>query len=221
MKLFKKLNLHRLFCTNFSLNQAILKKHLAEEYGAYLKLKEWFNGRQISKKKVTFYYPGSGSDILSALAICDAVISPLCKEIELVFQDTRDMFDGTVYQISKYTTKPVVVVHDTKDICSASFYFKDKTIKLLYHVSDFNYNFPSELKSGIDIYYERAFEMFRSYEQITMYKIYSKIKPLGLLMTDHSFRLGKDSKNFKKLKGIPSYFGLYKKFQIWQKVKSP
>jgi hypothetical protein len=39
-----------------------------------------------------------------------------------------------------------------------------------------------------------------------------------LMITDHSLRFGSQGKYFRQLKHIPKKFGLYKNFQIWQRL---
>ena len=219
MKLLKMLHPRNLFLKDFELNNVALIKTFEDEYKTYTKLKSWFKGKQINKKKVTIYSPGCGRDMATTLMICDVLLSKENKEIEFIFLDMRDLYDGLLYELEKYT-KGVKIIHKkTKDNYQSIAYFKDKTLKIIYYVQNASSFFPPELKNNIDIYYERAFELFRSHDVVMAYKIMKNTKKLGMIITDYGFNFGSQKEDFKKLKKIPKKFGLYNNFQIWQKTK--
>ncbi|MCB9358314.1 hypothetical protein H6503_00125 [Candidatus Woesearchaeota archaeon] len=209
-----------MFLKEYNLKHDQLKEDLGDEYGTYLRLKDWFKGKQLSKKKLTVYYPGSGSDFSSLLLILDAVSDHRkLKDIEITFLDIRDFYDGILNQLHRYAPGVWIVNNVSKDKFSSIAYYKNLTIKISYYIKDAESFFPPELKDNTDIYYERAFELFRSKNSMMNYKFLKNIKPLGFAMTDHSFDFGSQKRLFKQLKGIPKGFGLYNNFQIWQKIK--
>ena len=220
MTLLKKLNPNNLFLRDFELNRSLIKKDLDSDYETYLKLKKWFDGKQVEKKRLYFYHPGGGSDMLSLLTIYDAVVSKKNKVAYFVFVDIRDFYDGALYQLKKYVKKANIkeIPSKIKNRYHAKISFKDRIFHIIYYVSDISNFSPPELKKNTDIYYERAFEMFRCNDSILMYKIYSNMNKHGLMITDHSFNFASSKKKFKKLKSIPKKFGLYQNFQIWQRT---
>ena len=88
-----------------------------------------------------------------------------------------------VLPISRYTTKIItrIVFHKTKDCYRATVYFQDKTFYLSYYIKNFEHFYPKELKGITDIYYERAFEMFRSKDAST--RVWKAKLERGLLST--------------------------------------
>lgn len=214
----KMLNLNNLFTKNFEFNYSQIKKDLEDDSKTYQELKKWFRNKQFDKKVITVYHPGAGSDLLTLLAMYDAIVSKKNKVANFIFIDMRDFYDSLIQQLEKYTHKPRITVkmQKKKQIITAS--YKDKKIRIIYYVSDFCNCFPKELENGIDIYYERAFEMFRAKDYITMRRIFSSMNKSGLMITDHSFDFASLKSKFKRLKGIPKKFGLYKNFQIWQRT---
>ncbi|MFT4297921.1 MAG: hypothetical protein ACMXX5_01895 [Candidatus Woesearchaeota archaeon] len=219
MKLLRNLYLIKLFLQDFKINKVELNKTFKEEYKSYLKIKRWFSGKKISKDNLIIYSPGCGRDFATMLMIYDAIASEKNTRATFVFQDIRDFYDGIIYELEKYTLgkKLKIIQHKAKDKYSATAYFKNKTFNIIYYVKDASNFFPPELNNNIDIYYERAFEMFRSKDAMMLYKILKNVKPLGLLISDYGFEFGSQKQNFKKLSRLPKNFGLYGNFQIWQK----
>lgn len=218
--LLKKLNPSNLFLRDFELNKSLMKKDLGSDYKAYLELKSWFDGKQIEKKRLYFYHPGGGNDMLSLLTIYDSVVSRKNKTAYFVFVDMRDFYDGVLYQLKKYVKKVDIkeIPSKIKNRYHAKISFKDRIFHIIYYVNDVSNFFPPELRRNIDIYYERAFEMFRCNDNILMYQIYSNMNKQSLMMTDHSFNFASSKNKFRKLRSIPKKFGLYQNFQIWQRT---
>jgi hypothetical protein len=215
MKLLR-MPLLRIFLNEFKVKDNLLRNNFDEEYNTYRKLKTWFNGKRMDKQHITIYSPGAGSDFGTTLMIYDAIVSPKNKEATFIFIDIRDFFDGMPEQLKKYTSKPLIKKESSQDSYKFTAYYNDKVFNIIYYVRDAAI-FPEECKEGIDIYYERAFELFRSKDPMIDYNIYKNINKLGLAITDHSFDFRSQKKYFKRLKKIPKRFGLYNNFQIWQK----
>jgi hypothetical protein len=215
---FRNLSPANLFLKKFSLNKTLIREDLGDDYAAYMELKSLFKGKRIDKKRIRVYHPGGGSDMLSLLVIYDALVSSKNKIADFVFVDMRDFFGGVLFQIKKYLPGARIRQINRKSCHYAQVSFKDKVFNIAYYVADISNFFPPELYKDIDIYYERAFEMFRSSDFIAMYNIYSNIRKKGIMITDHSFDFGSFSSKFKECKGIPKGFGLYQNFQIWQRT---
>jgi hypothetical protein len=219
MKLLRNFHPRNILLKNFEINHKALSTNFKNDYEGYLKIKKWFLGKQIDQNKITIYSPGCGRDFASLLLIYDALISSSNKEATFVFIDIRDFYDGILYELQKYTLGkgPWIVQKVSKNKYKAVAYFKDRVFNIIYYVNDAMSFTPSEIKDGLDIYYERAFEMFRSKEGMMMYQVYKHLKPLGLLISDYGFDFKSQKNNFKKLPKITKQFGLYNNFQIWQK----
>jgi len=205
---------------DFQLDHKELKSTFDDEYSTYLKLKKWFKDKQIDKSKITIYSPGCGRDFATLLMVYDAIVSKNNKEVEIIFLDMRDFYDGIIFELEKYTKGVKIKQHKSKNCYKATAYFNDKKFSIKYYVCDASNYFPSELKKKIDIYYERAFEMFRAGDSMAAYTVFKNIKELGLVITDHSFDFASQKDSFKKLKRIPKKYGLYNNFQIWQKISN-
>lgn len=195
------------FLKNFELKKSLIKKDLQEDWDSYLKLKEWFKGKQISKEKITIYYPGCAYDAISLLAIYDAVVSSKNKIVNLILLDVRDSYNGFISNFQRYAPGKAK---------KKSIRFKDKIFNISYYIEDAMKFCPEKLKNKIDIYYERGFHIVRGNNKKFFQKTDSLMKKGSLMITDFGFNKN-NMKNFKKLEKIPSNFGLYKKFQIWQK----
>jgi len=212
------LGLHKLFTKEFRLDHSRLKKEFDEEYDTYLKIKGWFKGRQIEKKRLTIYSPGVGKDIASLFMIYDAAVSKANKHADLIFVEMRDMYEELLHQIGLFTSGAAIIRRGgDKEKYLADVYYKDRSFRIVYYLRDISDSFPRELKHSIDIYYERAFQMFRDKNFMFSSLVSQNMNPYGLVMTDYGFDFGSYDKDFKRISGIPSNFGLYKKFQVWQR----
>jgi len=201
----------------FELNHEAIKKDSKNNYDSYLKIKSWFDKKQLRQKEINMFHPGSGNDIVSPLLIYDAIVSSN-KVLNMVCIDTRDFSDGIILHLKKYTKDPIIKKVERKGKQIVQVAYKDKQFNIIFYTAPFGYIFPSELVENIDIYYERGFEMFRSNDYMAMYKVYANIKKLGLMITDHSFYFGSHANKFKRIKGLPKQFGFYENFQIWQRT---
>lgn len=206
------------FPPNLKLEHDKIKDMLHDEYDGYLKLKKKFSGKPFGKKSLHVYYPGCGTDIVSILLLHDVWLKD-ADEVHIVLTDFRDFFDGIIFQLQKYTTDSIIKKKKIKGKYYATAKFKECLFHLHYYVHDAMHFLPPELKNNIDIYYERSFEIFRSNDAIGFHRIHANVKKNGLMMSDYGFSFGSYEKNFKKLSGIPSKYGHYKNFQVWQRVE--
>ena len=177
------------FLKKFELNDSLVKKDLEDEYDSYLKVKEWFNGRRIKKKKLVFYYPGFGGDMLNILAMYDALVSDNNKIVEFILVDITDSHNDVVAGLKQYTKGVKVVEKKINGKYVITAYFKDKEFRIICHIADAVNFIPPEL-SKIDLYYERAFELFRSYNDLLLNKLCSLVNKGGLMITDSGFDFG-------------------------------
>jgi len=197
----------KLFLKKFSLNYVLLKKFFREEYSEYLKLKDFFKDKKINKEKLVFYYPGCGGNISGLLFMYDILVGRN-KKANFILVDTRDMFPVILDEIKRYTNGKVKCKKNRITV-----YFKDREINIIYRVKNALEFYPS---GNIDVYYERAFEMFRIGSKI-MERIYPLVNKNGLMITDHSFEFGKFKDDFEKIPDVPFNLGLYRNFQIWKR----
>lgn len=198
---------------DFSLQHKELKEAIPDDYDTFCKIRAWFKHKPIPKSSVTIYYPGSADDIASILMLCDALFGKKTKKISIVMLDIRDFSDGIVKQLKQFT-KPWLVYYPPKEAKVIEAFYRDKTLRISFYIRDAE-RLPPEVKDGIDIYYERAFEIFRS-NTTALTQVLRHMKPYGLVMSDYGFpRI----KGFKPLKGIPKKLGLYENFQILQRVQ--
>ena len=196
----------------FSLQHKELREAIPDDYESFCKIHTWFKDKPIPKSSVTIYYPGSADDMASVLMLCDALFGKKTKKISIIMLDIRDFSDGIIKQIKQFT-KPWLVYHPPGEAKVIEALYRDRTIRISFYIRDAE-RLPPELKGGIDIYYERAFEIFRS-NTTALTQVLRHMKPYGLIMSDYGFpRI----KGFKRLKGIPQKLGLYEKFQILQRV---
>lgn len=206
---------------NFQLNFKNISKNYIEEKKTYNKLKDNFKKDKIflksQKRKLKIYVPGGGNDITTLLLILDT-ISDKSIDLEVVFQEIRDYSDGLIEELKKNTKKPVIFLRKTNKKIIVKAIYKNKKIKVIYYLYPVEDFFPIELKKGYDIYYERAFELFRSNSNEFFYNCKKFLNESGIMISDYGFKFNKnDLKNFKKLKNIPKAYGLYNNFEIWKK----
>ena len=77
---------------------------------------------------------------------------------------------------------------------------------------------PAEIRKGFDVYYERAFELFRADEGLYMQLVFEKLRHDGLVITDRGFNKPVlDKNNLEKIQNIPKEFGIYKNLTIYRK----
>lgn len=225
LNIFDKIKLYY-FAKKFKLNYKKLSINFKEERKTYNILKEEFSDKLYNSKNkhkninfLKIYNPGGSSDLITLLIILDT-ISPKNINLKIIFQDIRDHMHGIIEEIKKYTNVSILKVKKSNNKHIITGFYKDKIIQIIYYLAPIENLFPSEIKSGYDIYYERAFQFFRSNNNEFIYNITKHLHKGGLLISDYGFELNKETKKqFKKVENVPKQYGLYNNFQIWKKLK--
>ena len=222
LNLFQRIYID-LFSKQFNLKFKNISELYKEEMDTYYKLKYLFKGNKLNNNNLIVYNPGGGHDITTILLVLDAIAKKNVN-INIIYQEIRNHFNEILFELKRITKSPIIIEKKnnnkkyTKYIATA--YYKNKRITITYYISSIENIIPKEIKEGYDIYYERAFQFFRSNNGEYLYNVSKFLKPNGLMISDYGFDFNKfQKKEFKKLKKIPKDYGMYKKFQIWQKVK--
>lgn len=206
---FRKVNP---FLAEFKLLSSPLKENLQEDYSTYLKIKELLKTYKIRKQKITVYYPGCGSDLVNVLIMIDMLEE--AKQIDIIFVDPKGAFPVMIAEMKKTTYKPKIKQSKNK----ATIHFKNKKINMIYYSENAFDFIPKEIENGIDLYFERAFNLFREEKEKQMNKIFPLINERGFIISDYGFELGKYKRQFVQIKNIPKNFGFYQNFHIFQKT---
>jgi hypothetical protein len=222
-KFFMKIYI-KLFAYNFKLNFENIAKSFIEEKQTYEFLKNKFKTEKTSfvnnRKEIIIYNPGGGSDITTLLLLLDTFTNKYTN-LKIIIQEIRDYSDGIIEELKKFTVKPVICKNKNKNKIFISAFYKNKTIEIVYYLEPIENLFPIELKKGYDIYYERAFELFRSNNNEFFYNCKKHLILNGLMISDYGFNFDKNNiKCFKKITRIPKEYGLYNNLEFWQKIKT-
>ena len=188
-----------------------------DEYSTYLKLKEQFNGNKLKKDKVVFFNPGAGGDIINPILFIDALIE--CKELELIFFDPRFYYQFVIEGLKEIIDnfKYKIKLNENKAIIN--FKYNGTKVNMIYSGTDAFEKIPSEIKQGFDVYYERAFRLFRDDQNLYMALVFEKMNSKGLVITDWGFNKPVLEKGgLEKIQGILKDFGIYKYLTIYKKL---
>lgn len=129
-------------------------------------------------EKLTLFYPGCGADILFPLKYLEKIF-PTVTEINLVFND----FDNNLNLIKTVLDDVGVSFAEEKNN-TIHFYWNNQLIYLQFLQGNV---FEIELPK-FDIYFEKAFRIMKSYHPEYENKIFSKLKPQGILISDSGFQ---------------------------------
>ena len=211
-----KQGMRKLFLKPFQPRNDLLAKSFSEDYAVFQKLKKIFKDKAYGKSNLRIYHPGCGSDMASIIMFMDAFLDDKTKMVEVICLDNRDFFEGLITQLKHYAPGAWFSYSNRKDASQVDVYYLNRKIRLIFYLSDANFFVPKEVIEGIDIYFERAFEIFRSGSEPTFRRILQNVRPNGLIISDYGFSPS-EVKGFVKLKKIPKKFGLYSNLQIWQR----
>ena len=198
----------------FGMKQEVLEEFMhADE----LEASEHITEGILDKRQLTFFYPGCGLDVvqplLYALKICSA------ERINFVFADKdlkADELASLMLQLTdnhNYTTKKVDRYTEV-----AEFFFQDRYISFICKSGDVLTRIPKELKAGYDVYFERAFEIFREENPSFLPDILDHLNKDGIVISDAG--LPKEiAKDLEKIKVSPKAkpLGFYKRLSMYRK----
>lgn len=206
-----------MFFKKAKLNREKLKLgSFKEEFYTYLKIKEFFNGNKIKKDKIIFFNPGAGGDIVNPMLFIDAVTE--CKELEMIFFDPRFYYQFVIEGLKEIIDNFKYKMKVDGKLAKITFKLNKTKVILNYIGKDAFERIPSEIKQGFDIYYERAFRLFRDDQNLYMALIFEKMYSGGLVITDWGFNKPVIEKgNLKKIEKVPKDFGIYKNLTIYKK----
>ncbi len=194
------------FKPKFTLNNDFLKDNLYEDsLLAFNLLKK--SKIKLNKKQLTLFYPGSANDIIRPILLLDAISDFQTANIILADQKLSQKFAVETMQnltnIKKFK----------KTNNKIKFKFKNKEIKLIFNECDIiNEEIPE-----FDIYFERAFQLFRKDTKDFIPNIIKKAKKGSLILTDYLDFKHKSLKKINFPKEINS-IGFYKQFGGFKKV---
>jgi len=209
-----------------ALNLEEIKKYLyPEEFNSYLSLMKIFENNKYSKSNITLFYPGCGADVVNPLLFLDILLDwKNTRAITLIYADTSSiapMFIGET--VDKITGVKNVVKFISEDEAHISFTINNCRITLVYILADVLQKLPQILDKGFDIYFERAFEIFRADEAMFIRYVLEHVNKNGLLISDCGFCRQDMLKKYGFVdfgpKKLPSELGLYNTLKIYKKEK--
>lgn len=110
---------------------------------------------QVPDEDVVIVSAGAGLDSQRPLILANSLY-PKAKKITLIMVDIQDNFYSSISGIQSLTNSFIY----KNDSITASFHFKDKSVFLVYVRSNVS-SWINSFQDPIDIYFERAFEIFR------------------------------------------------------------
>ncbi|MFC1753523.1 hypothetical protein ACFL96_09060 [Thermoproteota archaeon] len=213
-KLLLKLK-HMLNKPSFELDKKILSEFLHPEE---LEAAEHLGDAEVSKKELTLFYPGCGLDIVQPL-IYSSRIAGKADKITFILAD-RDMTANDVVSLMLQLTgnHNYSIKRNDPHTETAVFRFKDRTFSFVCKKGNVLESVPKEIKQGYDVYFERAFELFRENDDLFMPNMISLLNKDGLMITDAglSRQLSKDMEKIK-LSPKTKELGFYKNLSMYRK----
>ena len=191
----------------FTLNSNFLSDNIYEDVLlAFNKLKQ--SNIKINKDKITLFYPGCSCDIIRPLLLLDSLCN--FKKADVILSD-QFLSPETIAETMSSLTG-IKRFRKTKE--KHIFRFKNKTIKIIYKECDslLEKNLPD-----FDIYFERAFQLFRKDNDEFIQNIIKRLNKDGLFISDFIDFKNKDLEELKIPKELNS-IGFYKKFGILRKL---
>lgn len=188
-----------------------------DEYDTYLKIKDFFKQNKLKKDKITFVNLGAGGDIINPLLFTDALIK--AKEITFLFYDPRFYYHFMIEALKDIVDNFKYKLKFDKNTALIRFKLNNTKFNLIYSSQDAFAKMPSEFKKGFDVYYERAFRLFRDDQDLFMFLLFEKLNKGGIAITDWGFNKPVLEKNrLEKIQNLPEDFGIYKKLKIYKKI---
>ncbi len=167
-----------------------VKSYFHDEDYANLALLKEVPPLSLLNKKPTFFYPGCGVDILFPLHYLEFLF-PALQHISFLFVDCMNNL-GMIK-----TILDDIGISFSEHDKTILFYWKTMFVSLTYVQGDVF----SSLQSfpDFDIYFEKSFRIMKEQEETFEQKIYEKLKPGGILISDSGFQ----SFPFQKIKISP------------------
>ncbi len=148
----------------------------------YLALNSWRPQKIcLPSPKPILFYPGCGADVLFPLLYLEKLFSSV-KEIEFLFVD-KDPSLGIIKTV--LDDVQISFAQAERPQQGVVFYWKETLIRLNFIQGNVFEKFS--LVPDFDLYFERAFRIFKSPELNYEKKIFQKLKPGGLLISDSGF----------------------------------
>ncbi|MBW3018702.1 hypothetical protein KY329_00770 [Candidatus Woesearchaeota archaeon] len=162
---------------------------------------------KIKKEEIVLFYPGSANDTIMPTLMLVALADFKKAKIVLADPETELDFAAGLFQQLTDCRK------FRKKNNSCTFYFNDKTFEIGCHKYDVLQSLPIE---KIDIYFERAFQVFRQGSPEFFPMIKSKLADDALVITDFGDILDMEIiKTPEEAKAL----GFYKNFSVFTKSR--
>lgn len=207
-----------LFFKTPKLNHEKLRaRSFKDEFNTYLKLKEIFKDQKLKKDRIVLFNPGAGGDVINPLLFVDALTE--CRQLDMFFVDDRfyyqfilqgleEVIDDFKYDISVSAGKAVI-----------KFRLNKTKVNLVYLGEDVFKNLPKDIENGFDVYFERAFRLFREDQIRQMSYIFGRLRKGGFVISDWGFNKNITEKHsLAKMGNLPRNFGIYKNLTIYRKI---
>ena len=171
----------------------------------------------LDKERLTFFYPGCGLDVVQPLLYASKICS--AEHIRFVFADkdiSADEIASLMLQLTDNHNFRVKKIDKNTEV--AEFFFQDRDISFICKSGNVLTQIPKELKDGYDVYFERAFEIFREENQSFLPNILDHLNKDGIVISDAGIpkELAKD---LEKIKVSPKArpLGFYKRLSMYRK----
>jgi len=172
---------------------------------AFNKLKQ--SSISLKKDEITLFYPGCGNDIIRPLFLLYSLSD--FKKANIILSD--NLLSPSIIADTVSDLTGIKKFKQSAD--SHIFRFKDKEIRIIYKEGD---SLSDKDLLNFDIFFERAFQLFRKDSIEFIPKIINKLNKGGLFISDFVDFKNKDLKELKFPKEI-SKIGFYKNFGILRK----
>ena len=188
-----------------------------DELSTCHKLKKIFKNKKLKKDKVVILNLGAGGDIINPMLFADALVE--AKEIVFLFYDPRFYYQFIIGELEDIIDNFKYKLKLNGNTAIIKFKLNNTKMSIVYSGRNAFDGMPPEIKQGFDVYYERAFRLFRDDQNLYMAFVFEKMNKDGLVVTDWGFnKLITEKGNLQKIEGIPKEFGIYHNLTIYKKV---